>query len=577
MAAENETKVDDAYDCLEEKVDGRCSSLSSEERIFSLLAIGECSDEVEDDTQYMVDLKFTAQAVLGLDAVGVDTEDAEEWLLEQNATPDEMEWLLQIESTGETGCTITYEGLSNPININVNEDKTVSGASGCFNLYGGGYWLRVLSSCYDYEFEISCDQSFSTNLLYKKTSGAGSDVIYVSEETHSAAAEGSTTERVSSFCFAEGGEGNPCDYEASLWAAYVLNYRGYDVSSFLPYLITMADENSEYVPESFLYSVTNEFRNELLSKQKNDQWWLESEDKYYDTAVALLPFQNEEFDQKTNTKDWLLEDGVQGTDGCWDNGNIRNTAFILYSIWPRNIPGVGDGGDDFDCEDSGGYCMSLMSCEDATGEDLGDEYSDSCFGANICCSEEKPLGTCEEQGGEICEDDETCSVSTVDASDTSDCCTGNCRQQTTSTECELYADGNCRTSCYSDEEESEDYECSSGDVCCIEITVPEKGNYWWIWVLLIMIVLAVIGIIFKDKLRPIWFKIRSKFGGKSKPGPKSKPGSRPGFRPLPGRPSRPIQRPAPGMLPPGQRAPIKKSNGKSDMDDVLKKLKEMGK
>lgn len=572
IAQENETKVDMAYECLEGKVEGRCSSItSSEAKIFSLLAIGECKDEVISDSKYKSDVKFTAQAILALDKVGVDTNEAEEWVLEKNTTPEDMQWLLQIESEA-TKCSITYEGLSNPVTITVNADKTLSGASGCFSLYGGGYWIEILSSCYDYEFDISCLADFSTNLLYKKTTGSGSDVIYVSENTHTASAGGTTSEKVNSLCFTKQEGDNFCNYEASLWAALVLNFKGYDVSSFLPYLITMADENSQYLPESFLYSVTNNFRNELLLKQQNDQWWLESEDKYYYTALALLPFQNEKVEQKTNTINWLLEEGIQDNEGCWNNGNIRDTAFLLYSIWPR---GLSIDSDEDDCGDAGGYCMSPMSCEDAEGENLGDEYSQTCFGASICCSKEKVLDTCSEQGGKICDSGEECSTSTVEASDTSECCIGSCQVPSEKSECELYGDGSCRTSCYSDEEITGDYDCDSGDVCCIEKTISEPKSYWWIWVLLALIISAVMGIIFKDKLRPVWFKLKSKFG-KSKPGPKT--GPRPGFPPS--RPGMPQRRVMPRrILPPSQRKPIKRPARKpvGDMGDVLKKLKEMGK
>ena len=60
IAQENETKVDNAYECLEGKVEGRCSSLSSEERIFSLLAIGECEEEIISDEKKSLSNPFFA-------------------------------------------------------------------------------------------------------------------------------------------------------------------------------------------------------------------------------------------------------------------------------------------------------------------------------------------------------------------------------------------------------------------------------------------------------------------------------------------------------------------------------------
>ncbi len=565
IAQENETVEDKAYECLEDKV-GDCSSLTSfEDKIFSLLAIGECKDEVSSDLEnkYDSNIKLTAQAILALDKVGVDTTTAETWLLSQNTTPESMDWLLQIESTEETTCTIDYGGWSFP-NIIIREDKTISNPAGaCLTKYGGGYWFKISSDCYTYEFEILCDKSFSTNLLYKKTTGSGSDTIYVSANTHTASAGGTTSEKVNSFCF-----GTPCDYEASLWAALVLNFKGYGVSSYLPYLITMADEigNIKYLPESFLHSLTNNFRGDLLSKQLLDGSWEMpgGEGKYYDTALALLPFQNEDITEKTNTMNWLEE--KQGTDGCWDSGNIRNTAFILYSIWPKGI--ISEEDDGIDCKDAGYFCMHSVSCDKAGGDVLSG-YT-GCFGTNICCSKEKVLESCSEQGGKVCSTGEKCSISTVDASDTSECCTDDCQPISETipekSECEKN-NGTCKTQCSEDEKEL-DEDCKDySDICCIE----KEGTYWWIFVLIGLIILVVVGIIFKDKLRTFWFKIKSKFR-------KSKPGPRPGFPQPPGIPP---QRARPRrVLPPSQRRPVRKpaqSQKRGDMDDVLKKLKEMGK
>ena len=84
--------------------------------------------------------------------------------------------------------------------------------------------------------------------------------------------------------------------------------------------------------------------------------------------------------------------------------------------------------------------------------------------------------------------------------------------------------------------------------------------------MLILIILIIVAIIFRDRLRPYYYKLKSKFG-KSKPGPKAPPR----FSPRPGAPRR--------ILPPSSRhspvrRPVKRSG---EIDDVLKKLKEMGK
>ena len=560
----NKSKVDKAYSCLKEKVKDRCSELSLEEKIFSLLAIGECKNEIISDSKNEgcwpdsgCKIKTTAQAILALNKAGVNTDEAEKWLLSQNTTSLDIDWYLEIESPEETTCEITYSGSSYPISIG--EDKKMSSNAGsCLSLSEDKWWLKISPACYDTEFEISCDQQFLTTLLFKKTT---SSTIYVLEKTSSASAGGTTTEKANSFCFAQGGS---CDYEANLWAALVLNYLGEDISFYMPYLITMAEDNSEHLPESFLYFLTgySEFRQALLDKQKSDKWWSESGDKFYDTALALLPFEYEELQQKSNSEEWLLE--VQDKDGCWQ-GNIRNTAFILYSIWPRDFY-VDDDDQEISCNDAGGFCMSSIDCQEAGGVEL--DYS--CSGMFVCCDREKSLESCYERGGEICNLDQICQGGTLeDASDTERCCVGGRCETPSVADCEENF-GICRAECEEGEEESLTYTCDYGDVCCVKKTTPKKKNHLWIWILLILIALVILGIVFKDKLRHFWFRTKSKFG-------KSKPRRPPGFSSAPLRVRPRTQR---RILPPVhrqlvRRPPIKKPKG--ELDEVLRKLKEMGK
>ena len=556
VSAANQTDTK-AYACLESKVTDKCSTLSTEEKIFSLLAIDRCKTELISDSlagecwpSVGCKIKTTAQAILALNRVNADTLNAEKWLLSQTATSSDLDWFLQVEAEGKTSCTATSTDSS--YSFTVNEDKTITGGTGtCLKVYNN-YWLKISPTCYDSEFQISCHNSFLTSLLYKKKT---STTVYVSQKTNSAPGEGTTTEKVGSSCFKEG---TSCSYEGTLWAALVLKYRKYDVSSYIPYLTAMADENQKYIPESFLYSLTNNFRTELLAKQQENKWWFASGDKFYDTAVALLPFQNEQPTEKTNSIAWLGE--VQGTDGCWQ-GNIRNTAFLLYSIWPKKIANVSVAKD---CESSGYYCMSSASCTDVSGTIMTD-YT-GCFGTNICCNKPKELKTCSEQHGELCDSDEDClGGSIVSSSDTTSgkfCCVGGeCGVQQTS-ECELQG-GYCKSTCSSDEKYAS-YSCFSG-ICCI----PKTGgvNILVIIILVILIVLVLIGIIFRKKLRGFFSKF--KFGkGKAKPsvGPRFPPSS----RVYPGA----VQR---RIIPQQARAPVRRPQPKSEFDDILKKLKEIGK
>jgi len=552
-ASTNQDKINKAYDCLNSKIKDKCSSISSEEKVFSLMAVGKCQAEVQSDSKYKTNIKYTAQAIMGLNHVKVGSSDAESWLLSQNTTPTDLVWYLQIESPQATTCTISYSGASYTVSIGA--DKKISSPAGsCLSLSDGSYWLIVAPSCYQTELQVSCDQGFQTNLLFRK---ANSATIHVSEKTSSAASQGTTTETVNSVCFGQGS----CDYEGSLWAAIALNYEGYDISAFIPYLITMAEDNPQYLPESFLYNLINsaDFRSALLLKQINNQYWSVSNDQFYDTALALLPLQAENPTEKTNAINWLLTPGVQDTDGCWKQ-NIRNTAFLLYSIWPRSSTPITP---TEDCESNNGYCMSATQCEGKRLADL------DCAGNLICCDTPITLKTCQELGGTFCQSDERCSGTVTPSSDSGTCCVGgSCETVTQQTQCELQG-GQCRTdSCNTDEEQNTAYSCNNQDICCVQKTTPIGGSKWWIWLLIILIILVVIGIIFRDKLRRFWFTTKSKFGGSSRvsPGPGFPPSSR---APMTGPPRR--------ILPPPQpaRPPMRRAGG--EMDEVLKKLKEMSK
>jgi hypothetical protein len=583
---EENQKVSEAYSCLQSEISERsCASLSTDEKIFSLLSIGKCQSELIASSSNSgecwpsgdCDVKTTAQAVLALDNVNVNTAKAKSWLLAQQETPAELQWYLEIESSSPTTCTISYPGTS--VNVNIGEDKKISNNAGpCLVLAEDDYWLRISPVCFDYTFDVSCDQNFLTTLLFRKT---GSSTIHVSPDSSSASSGGTTREKVESSCFNNPGS-TECTYEGSLWASLVLDSLEEDVSPILPYLITVAVDNRLFLPDSFLYTITGEdqYKNSLLSLQKSSQWWAESGDRYYDTALALYPFQGETITEKTNSKEWLL--GTQETSGCWDSDSVRNTGFVLASIWPKTVSGSGTSGPS--CTGAGFYCVGAGSCQ-PPGEILS-EYD--CPGVlSACCSVEPQQQTCEEQGGEICNSGQACRQGTqLSAGDTESgqvCCVGNtafCENVQTN-ECENF-NGVCRTTSCNSNEESSFYSCGfSGETCCLPAQTGPR-SLAWVWILVILIILVVVGIIFRDKLRILWFRMKSKFGrggsrGPShgpihRPGPPSHPGPRPGPRPFQERrillPSPEQGRPAPRKAP---------SRTQKELDEVLKKLKDMSK
>lgn len=571
------SQVDKAYSCLEESISNKgCDKISTTEKIFSLMAIGKCKSELMADSKSGIcwpqadcSLKTTAQAILALEKSGELTTNAENWVLSKNDTPSDVDWFLQIEVSEPSKCEIKYSTGSIQ-NIDINADKTISGSAGsCLSKSTGDYWLRISPNCYGVEFEISCKKSFLTNLLFKDKS---SSTIHVSETTSSSSAEGTTKEKVISLCLEENGK---CDYEGTLWSAIALKAVGQDITPYMPYLITGAEKNTKVIPEALLYILTSydEFRNLLLQKQKKNQYWDESGNKFYDTALALFPFQYSGSQEKQNSIDWLME--IQQDDGCWDGGNVLSNSFLLSSIWPKQVKVIED---KKDCENSGFYCMSEINCAGKSKE-LGNYACSS--GVFICCDTPKEFDICKEQEGEICTSSQDCKGGNiVEASDTRSgekcCVNGRCETTSFQNECEQKS-GVCRSSSCASNEQSNVASCDFGDVCCIQ--KQSTSLAWEIWLLIILIILVILGIIFKDKLRFYWFRMSSIFkktpppsGMRTNRGPVLLPHSKIPFMSQKPRKVLPFQSRMPVNIPFNS-----KSNKSTEFDDILNKLKEMGK
>ena len=581
QTTETKSKVNDALSCLNNEIDD-CSSLSLEEKIFSALATGKCVNEIRDESNDdecwpsgSCNVRTTSLATLALSQSGINTEDAEEWLLDQEETPTGLIWYLQIDSPEATSCELSYGGSR--YTVNIAEDKSLSSSAGtCLARAQSNYWLRVSDSCYGTKFSITCDDQFTTTKLYQRQ---GIQTIYISEnsKTSSGGDGGEIIEEFNSSCFGKGS----CDYESSLWATLVLDSVEEDVGSYLPYLITMKDipANSKYLPDAFLYGLTSsaEYREDLFQEQKsvnNQKYWDQNSGKgrYYDTALALLPFGGENPQAKLDTEDWLFD--TQEESGCWNSESVRDTAFVLYSVFDSFL----DSGSNnlISCEAAGFYCMSGISCTQAGGSPLSGYYCSS----GVCCDEELTFPTCGEQGGEICSSGETCNDgSVVDSSDISSgevCCIGGTcidkEPDTPINDCEN-SGGICKSACTSNEEEISETCAFSSDVCCVRRN-NNQGNFAWLWILSVLIVLVLLGIIFRDKIRKLFLKMTSKFkkkgGGRSsgKFGPGRPPGRPPSTALRNMAPKRPI--------PQTQKSPRNKKPS-TEINSVLSKLREMGK
>lgn len=561
ILAQNESSnmLDKAEACLKDGLGDNCAGSDNTEQLaFSLLAIAHDSSVQQDCKKALLDnkdtdnwndnIKQTSLAVIALNNIKYNTDDETDWLIEQETTAEDLEWFLEIDADEETECEVDGD------KVRIDENKKITQEStSCFSKAQDDYWLKVKSDCYDENFTISCDKEFKTTLLYRRKSGS---TYYVSTNTHSASAGDSTEEKINAYCFGS----SDCDYESTLWAALALKSADKDINKYLPYLIALKESNGKYLPSAILYILTTyeEYSADLSSLQKSGGYWKVSGNEYYDTALALLALG----DKVAETEDWLSNE-QSSSSGCW--GGIKDTAFLFYALSDKT-PASGGGIDFSDCEDAGYYCTFPGNCDD---EDILDNYD--CNLPEICCKIQPDEKTCAQFGGYKCKTDEICPNDNLyHASDSARCCKVECTAKEIS-ECEE-ADGFCREICEDDEEETDDACDSSFDVCC---TKKEKSSYLWLIILLIiLIILVVLTIIFREQLKIWFFRIKNKF----RKGPVTQQ-KRPPFPPS--RPG-PIQRLIPRQIIPRQfrppmRAPPRRKPVSKELDETLKKLKDMSK
>ncbi len=608
-AALNSSVSDNGFACLANKTSD-CSSLSITEKIFTSLATGQCVDYVANSSgpsgcysspsSTSCDIKTTSQAVLSLEASGRSTNDSMSWLLSQNKSTSDINWYLQIDSANKTTCVVSSAtGVSYTAEIG-NDGKVTGISSGCLSPSPNGYWISVGPSCYGKQLTVSCDApSFTVSTLYQRSPNSTYPTVYVSQNKQSASNGGTVVTSVSSYCFAPSGGScsSASSYEATLWAALALDTLQYNVSSYLPYLTTRISDSSNSDYKTLAYSVLNiissGYKQDLINQQRSvtgssgsQYYWDSSVDKYFGTALALLSLQNQDSSEKDQATTWLA--GVQGADGCWNSGNILDTAFILYSLFGSTSVSSSSTSTP-DCSTSGGYCLSYSNCNTANGTDLG--YS--CVSSNyICCSKDVATPSCSSQFGQVCNlTTESCKGTPVSANDVSPsdqtcCVSGACvpiQHSTVTTDCET-SGGTCQDSC-SGNEVSSGASCGTGSsqVCCTiqqQYASTSQSHVGLIILLIILIILATLGIIFRKKLTPLWLKIKSKFfkGGNGSPrGPN-------GPRGPPGRPSFPPSRPMPfnRPMPPRSQHQVSKASAQKpksskEVNHVLKKLMEMSK
>ena len=555
-------KIEKGFECLEAKAKD-CSGLTTQEVALTILAT---PDNIFDDC--VVELKSrqksdnwgnvrdTAIAILAMKHAGEDTEASELWLLKQEETPTDLTWYLQQDSNVATECHIGYQSNDYIINIGANK-KIDRNAGTCLTRAQSNFWLQVNPSCFENEFSIECDQAFIASLIYKNKN---SPTIYILEGTDSEPAFGSIKLEVKSKCFGD----SSCNYEATLWATLALLETGHDVQDYIPYVVAMSETNEQYLPEAFIYILTNyeDYATQLVADQKLGNYWeapTSAYNRYYDTAIALIALGSSSAEQITKSRDWLLFS--QATNGCWQN-SVRETAAVLWALEGRSGRASAGGGTTY-CSEANYFCIPSADCP--APEDVGNNYFCPSL-SNTCCINEN-VKSCSEYGGKECLSSELCVGNSRKATDTTTCCTGECKPRPQETECEknFYT---CMNECSEFQESVTTYSCDAPQVCCRTKTA-ESGSAWWIWVLIILIiaVLAAIAYIFRHKLKLFWFRIKSKFKKDKDKGNSSPRG--PGFPPRPGFP--PIRRPNP----PVARMNPRPQHKDDQMSETFRKLKEM--
>ena len=593
-------KIENGFQCLEEKA-GDCSSLSNQEIALTILATPDnifdsCVSELQGrmGENNWGNVRDTAVAILALDHAGIDTTPSEEWLLSQTHIPTDLIWYLEQDSNGPTSCNIGYSSESHTITINENK-KINKNAGSCLTRAQSNFWLKIAPDCYNEEFSVECDEDFITTLLYKNQH---SPTIFVLEGTQSAPAFEQTVTSLSSKCFGD----STCNYEASAWATLALLKKGHNVEEYIPYLVALSETNKQYLPNSFVYMITNyqDYATALIEERKLGNYWLAENSaygKFYDTSLALLSIGSSSGSQIQESKDWLLF--TQDNSGCWQN-SVRDTSIVLWALTGKAGKSPSDGSSVTTCGEANFFCIPNSECETA---DQRDNYF--CPSLSTSCCVEENLKACSEYAGSVCDETEVCIGNERNSLDTSYCCTGYCEEAPTETECEenFYT---CKESC-SDTQESIGFTCNSGEICCRSKTSStSSGSTWWIWVLVILII-GVAGAIMwvkREQVKLFWFKMKSKFkkdngdkgpgkslGGVPPRGPPfpPRPGTAPMRRMPPRPPIRPGQRTAPaprapqGKVPtssaPPRRMPPRqapKKEGK-EASSTFNKLKEMSK
>jgi len=355
---------------------------------------------------------------------GADPTIVSEWLLNRTIAYSNVFWYLQISSPEAVRCLIAFDKngqKEGEISIN---DKGVftsitDSVKTCFT--DETYWLGLKPECASTTFNLSCEKDVKVNFFFKKTKT--SNEFYVTNQLQ----EGQDLSiNITSLCVGLSKGSTTCDYKSTLWTAYVFSSTGdkEKAKTFLPYLVMEEPGNLGLLPQAFLYDLTGseKYAQEIVPLQQTDGLILAQTSlnyKYYDSAIAMLTKASINTNETKMHDKLVLLQKKEGLYYYWasstSNGagrdDLKDTSMLYYVLWSNYDPRP-------ECIRNGYQCVD--NCTLAGGN----EQSGDCGSSSLYC----------------CEIPQT-SISCKDKY------------------------GNCKASCFSNNETQIGYECQTG-VCC---------------------------------------------------------------------------------------------------------------
>ena len=505
-----------AYEWLYEQMNSSSWNENVDEIALSILALGSGDYNLSDGIDKLRDLEYggsnwgnikdTSLATLALNNVGEDMEDETKWLKTQYVMAfTGGNWLIQVDTAHDGECTLNHDQTGITHDFSILEGKLTT------TLCEESNWIdfeRCISLVgINEDIEISCELggTYSPSLIFQS-----SDEYYLFDQGKNMDLENG--------CFLT--DQGSCSCEYSGYAAWVLDKLG-EETYVNPYLKFKCSQN--IARNSFLYmlldsSDTGPYSIWLKGAQWPDGSWgvdeeSAGEEEY--TALAILALKQKASSNSANIRDaskWLATKQME--DGSW-NGNIRDTAFILYVLYGKDyVPYIGDGDGNY-CGD--GYMDDEEDCEydshcNITG---GEICTDSC--ECVLASETNETGNpqdpdadpcgdgfCDRLGGESC-----------------DSCRMDCLEYCSDDDDYDYDDD--------DDDDDDDYkeciddeDCGEGERCNKASNKCEEKSSWLKWLVAVLAVLLGVAIIYYVYMRYFKDKLSGKKSGGKQP-PKSSP------------------------------------------------------